>query len=115
MFSGWDFYKQYWTQYKAALDQAGEEYKEQFGAQYGSAFDTDKLTEEIEKLYGENGGNPNLDGAYSPVDRGHTVFGQVFDGMDVVDAIAGVEVDSQSNKPLKDVVINSIEIVAYEG
>ena len=50
-----------------------------------------------------------------PVDRGHTVFGQVFDGMDVVDAIAGVEVDSQSNKPLEDVVINSIEIVAYEG
>ena len=34
-FSGWDFYKQYWAQYKAALDQAGEEYKEQFGAQYG--------------------------------------------------------------------------------
>ena len=57
-FSGWDFYKQYWAQYKAALDQAGEEYKEQFGAQYGSAFDTDKLTEEIEKLYEENGGNP---------------------------------------------------------
>ena len=114
-FSGWDFYKQYWAQYKAALDQAGEEYKEQFGAQYGSTFDTDKLTEEIEKLYEENGGNPNLDGAYSPVDRGHTVFGQVFDGMDVVDAIAGVEVDSQSNKPLEDVVINSIEIVAYEG
>ena len=140
-FSGWDFYKQYWAQYKAALDQAGEEYKEQFGAQYGSAFDTDKLTEEIEKLYEENGGNPNLDGAYSPVlsmaraqamdsagsqffimhadgeflDGQYAAFGMVTEGMDVVDAIAGVEVDSQSNKPLEDVVINSIEIVAYEG
>ena len=50
----------------------------------------------------------HLDGQYA-------AFGKVTEGMDVVDAIAGVEVDSQSNKPLEDVVINSIEIVAYEG
>ena len=114
-FSGWDFYKEYWSQYKTALDQAGEEYRDQFAAQYGSAFDTDKLTDEIQKLYEENGGNPNLDGAYSPVGRGHTVFGQVFEGMDIVDKIAGVEVDSQNNKPETDVTIDSIEIVTYEG
>ena len=44
----------------------------------------------------------------------NTVFGQVFAGMDVVDAIAAVQVDT-NDKPVEDVVINSIEIVEYEG
>lgn len=40
----------------------------------------------------------------------HTVFGQVLNGMEVVDAIAAVETDAQ-NKPLKDVVIKKITII----
>ena len=40
----------------------------------------------------------------------HTVFGQVLDGMEVVDAVAAVETDEQ-NKPLKDVVIKKITII----
>ena len=44
---------------------------------------------------------------------GHTVFGQVFDGMDVVDAISKVEVSN--SKPVTDVVINSIEVTEYAG
>ncbi len=43
---------------------------------------------------------------------GHTVFGQVFEGMDVVNQIAAVEVDANA-KPLKDVVIQSLELVTY--
>ncbi|MCQ4022652.1 MULTISPECIES: peptidylprolyl isomerase [unclassified Ruminococcus] len=80
--------------------------------QYIYGLDTDMVPDEAKKLYEENGGNATLDGAFNIIDRGHTVFAQVYDGMDVVDKIAKVEVDGTS-KPTKDVTIKSIEIVPY--
>ena len=56
--------------------------------------------------------NPQLDGAFNMIGRGHTVFAQVIDGMDVVDAIAAVETDS-NNKPLDDVIIETVEVTTY--
>lgn len=50
----------------------------------------------------KQGGTPWLDGR-------HTVFGQVIDGMDAVDEIAKVKKDKM-DKPLEDVVINTIDI-----
>ena len=71
------------------------------------------VPDEVWALYEQNGGNIHLDGAWRS-SGGHTVFGQVFAGMDVVDAIAKVET-YDNNKPLEDVVINSIEITEYAG
>lgn len=71
------------------------------------------LTDEIKELYNQNGGNPHLDGYYNKNKRGHTVFGQVFEGMDVVKAIASVETNS-NDKPIEDVVIKSVKIVNYD-
>lgn len=52
--------------------------------------------------YEEIGGTPWLDFR-------HTVFGQVYDGMDVVDAIANVATKAQ-DKPVDDVIIETIII-----
>lgn len=62
--------------------------------------------------YLNNGGVPSLDGGY-------TVFGQVYEGMDVVDKIAAAEkiVDpysGQKEKPAEDVIIDKITIGKYE-
>ena len=65
------------------------------------------LSQKAQELYCEKGGYFPLDGEYS-------VFGQVFEGMEVVDAIAGVDTDS-NDKPLSDVVMTSVELMAYEG
>lgn len=55
--------------------------------------------------YEKYGGTPYLDGQFKSITgSGHTVFGQVYEGLSVVDKIAGVDVDS-SSKPLKDVTI----------
>ena len=42
----------------------------------------------------------------------HTVFGQVIEGMEIVDKIAATETD-ENDKPINDVVIESIEIANY--
>ncbi|EHI70251.1 peptidylprolyl isomerase [Streptococcus ictaluri] len=51
----------------------------------------------------EHGGNPSLDGGY-------TVFGQVIDGMDVVDTIAQSPVGA-NDKPQEEITIKHIEVV----
>lgn len=63
---------------------------------------SDKAKEEYNSL----GGTPYLD-------FGYTVFGQVIEGMDVVDAIASVETD-ENDKPTEDVIIEKAEIVKWE-
>ncbi len=81
---------------------------------YRSTGDSIKLwaenaTDEIKTKY-EQGGTPFLDGNY-------TVFGQVYDGFDVIDAISGVEVTDNGNgevsKPVQDIIITSVKVYDY--
>lgn len=60
-------------------------------------------------------------GGYPSLYLGYTVFGQVYEGMDVVDRIAAVETEQENDrtngkiqdKPLTDVIIEKIEITTY--
>ncbi len=63
-----------------------------------SIFDADlkfSFTEEQRDVYTTIGGYPSLDGDY-------TVFGEVVEGLDVLDKIAAVETDKR-NRPIKDI------------
>ena len=101
----WSQYEEIYSIYESAPDQ--------FTAMYGGTLDMDQVSDAYKSLYEENGGNPHLDGAYSTAGTGHTVFAQVFEGMDVVRAIMQVETDD-NDMPLTAVTILSAEIVPYE-
>ena len=78
-------------------------YKEQMYNQLKLA----NAPESILKAYKEYGGYPSLFLQY-------TVFGQVYEGMDVVDKIAAVETNEANDKPKTDVVIENIVVKEAE-
>ncbi len=64
-------------------------------------------SEEAKKMYMEDGGAPWLDGSY-------TVFGQVYDGLDVIFNVQQVATGN-NDKPVEDVIIESIKVTEYNG
>lgn len=118
-------YETAYAMYQSYYDQYVTAYGTQFTTMYPTVDDfitanggisplKHLISEDVFKLYEENGGNIHLDGALRST-GGHTVFAQVIDGMDVVDAIAAVEVNADDNKPLEDVKITSVEITTYKA
>jgi peptidyl-prolyl cis-trans isomerase B (cyclophilin B) len=57
-----------------------------------------KISHAHKEIYKTAGGTPHLDGS-------HTVFGQVVEGLNVIDSIASVKVD-EGNWPIKDITID---------
>ena len=78
------------------LDQVQDRLDEATGGQI-------KLTPELREAYQRFGGTPHLDGQY-------TVFGQVVEGLDVVNRIQWAETDA-NNRPLNDIRIIKAKIV----
>jgi len=81
-------------------DQAGfniyvAEIREKADSLFNASDEKFTFTPEQRKVYTTVGGYPSLDGEY-------TVFGEVVDGMDVVDKIAAVETDKYK-RPLEDI------------
>lgn len=62
----------------------------------------------VKAKYKEVGGQPTLDGFY-------TVFGQVYEGLDIISQIMQQETDPDTNMPKTDIIIESITISEYEG
>ena len=93
---------------------------DEMSAQYMEAY---KLPTGLIDQYKKYGGN--ILSLYT----GYTVFGQVYEGMDIVDKIAAVKTGSvpavingveyegvtQDDKPVEDVVIEKIEITTYKA
>ncbi len=73
----------------------------------------DWVPEEVWTIYVQRGGNISLDGAWRK-EGGHTVFAQVFKGLDVVDAMVAVETDGE-HKPVTEITIQSVEVTTFKA
>ena len=65
------------------------------------------MRSEVVQAYRDGGGAPYLDNL-------NTVFGQIYSGMDVVDAICSVPV-SDDGTPSEDVILESVTIGTYSS
>lgn len=100
-------------QAKATQGSNGDK-KEEVGISIGGTFYTlnQLFPDFVLDYYEEQGGSIELEYIFG---KPYTIFGQVFEGMDVVDKIAAMEVDPENDKPLKDIVIEKVEILNYES
>lgn len=79
------------------------DFTEEFMEELDSAGGNESLIE----TFKEKGGVPNFAQQY-------TIFGQVYDGMDIYDDICGTEVtDSESLRPVKDITIDRVYMSTY--
>lgn len=79
--------------------------RKELGAEIEQKLKQSSIPADVQAKYIEYGGTPWLDNK-------HTVFGQVFEGIEIVDKISQVMVDEDS-RPLEEVKITDVEIVKY--
>lgn len=105
----------YAEQYEQAAKDAGSDMEKEyydFQAEYyrNMAGWAENATDEIKNKYKEVGGTPTLDGNY-------TVFGQVYDGFDVIESVSAVEVEDNGmgevSKPIQEITISSVKVYEY--
>lgn len=94
------------SQFYIVCQNGGEEFNDSYFNMNEDSYGT-TFPKNVREMYREVGGTPFLDNNYE-------VFGQVFDGMDVVYAIAQAETDN-NDKPYDDIVIESATIEKYDG
>ncbi|WP_317367224.1 peptidylprolyl isomerase [uncultured Tyzzerella sp.] len=101
---------QFFIVQNSAIDKSNKEELEYFAKHQDEEQNGIKIKDvfplSVCEKYIEVGGTPWLDGR-------HTVFGQVYEGMDIVNKIADVEV-GENDKPVEDVIIESISIEEYK-
>lgn len=70
----------------------------------------ENASDDVKSKYLEVGGTPSLDGGY-------TVFGQVYEGFDVIDSISACEVElnsgGENSKPVETITITSVKVTEY--
>ena len=112
-----EYYAQNMREAQSLVEKASEEAEKQYYQSYADYFaqvveQFGNITEEAEAKYAKVGGTPSLDGSY-------TVFGQVYNGFDVIDAIAAVELTENAggelSSPKKEIIINSVKVIEFEG
>lgn len=103
-----------YTPYRDAYDESSFEYQyyDNMVTYYNNLADMiENALDGTEDKYKAEGGTPTLDGGY-------TVFGQVYEGLDVIDAISACEVEARGNelsKPVDTITITSVTISEYAG
>lgn len=105
----------YAEQYSQAAQEATDSDEAAYYAFWADYYNTmaeavTAASDEAAAKYAEVGGTPSLDGNY-------TVFGQVYDGFDVIEKIAAAEVtdngSGEQSKPVKDITIKSVKVYEY--
>lgn len=101
----------YIAQAKAIGAKDAEEYYRVQTQYYQNTIDwVEGATDKINSLYKEKGGTPFLDGNY-------TVFGQVYEGFDVIDSISAVEVQDNGggevSKPVQTITITNVTVTKF--
>lgn len=110
----WDYYQQSFEEFQEFYKENKEYVDSHPNIKTLDMDKVGKVEKEYKSFYEQNGGNMHLDGAYSTNGTGHTVFGQVFEGMDNVYSLSTAQTD-ENDKPIEDMVIQSVTIEKYEA